>query len=149
MNSTEVRRELVDALTLDLVGPTNAHAFAAELLPESPSRWYLAGFLVPADAPIEQRADETAVDEIDSGADTDGVDDGAEPSPIQDVELGMEVLGNLHDGAEAATRLMPLVKHYRDWIQAQRTKAAALSGRQLDTANDLMVDGAYAATRIE
>ena len=58
MTSTTVRQEMVEALRLDLVGPGNDHIFANELLPESPSRWYLAGFLVPADAPVEQRSDE-------------------------------------------------------------------------------------------
>ena len=38
MNSVEVRTELIEALRLDLVGPDNRHAFANELLPESPSR---------------------------------------------------------------------------------------------------------------
>jgi hypothetical protein len=47
MNSPAVRSELVEALKLDLVGPDNDHAFAHELLPDAPLRWYLSGFLVP------------------------------------------------------------------------------------------------------
>ena len=53
MNSTSVRKELVEALKLDLIGPGNDHAFAHELLPDAPSRWHLYGFLVPAEAPVE------------------------------------------------------------------------------------------------
>ena len=52
MNSIDVRTKLVEALRLDLVGPGNDHAFVRELLPESPSRWYLTGFLVPVAAPV-------------------------------------------------------------------------------------------------
>ena len=35
-----VRTELVEALRLDLVGPSNNHPFAHELMHEPPSRWY-------------------------------------------------------------------------------------------------------------
>ena len=38
-SSVEVRNALVDTLRLDLIGPSNAHAFAAELLPEPPKRY--------------------------------------------------------------------------------------------------------------
>ena len=79
VTSSNVRSELVSALHLDLVGPGNDHAFASELLPESPSRWYLTGFLVPTEAPLEQRTDVTATDEIDSGGEDDGADDGGAP----------------------------------------------------------------------
>jgi len=39
--SEQIRARLVESLRLDLVGPTNDHAFATELLPASPRRWYL------------------------------------------------------------------------------------------------------------
>lgn len=77
--SCDVRAELVEALRLALVGQDNAHAFAHELLPDPPTRWYLTGFLVPADAPLEQRRDETSADEIDSGSNVGGTDDAAPP----------------------------------------------------------------------
>src|SRR5882724_5201451 len=76
--SESVRNELVEALRLDLVGPSNDHAFANELLREWPTRWYLTGFLVPSDAPADQRVDETVNDEIDAGI-KDGRDDDAPP----------------------------------------------------------------------
>lgn len=79
MTSPEVREKLVEALQLDLVGPTNDHAFANELLPALPTRWYLTGFLVPSKAPIEQREDETSNEEITSGEDTAGSDDALSP----------------------------------------------------------------------
>jgi hypothetical protein len=42
------------------------------------------------------------------------------PSEI-DVELGMEALGQLRNGAEAREKLTPLVQYYRAWIGDQRT----------------------------
>lgn len=74
-DSKNVRAELIQALRLDLVGPDNSHAFAQELLPEAPSRWYLTGFLVPTGAPINQRTDETATEEIDAPTAGEGIDD--------------------------------------------------------------------------
>ena len=77
-SSVTVRAELCEALRLDLVGPDNNHAFARELLPEAPSRWYLTGFLVPRYAPEDQRVDAQADDELDAGGDADG-DDASPP----------------------------------------------------------------------
>ena len=79
MDSVEVRQQLLQTLRVDLVGPDNDHAFANELLPESPTRWYLTGFLVPTDAPITQKFDETSAEEIDSPAEPGGIDDDADP----------------------------------------------------------------------
>lgn len=77
-SSVDVRRKMVDTLRLDLIGPHNDHAFARELLPETPTRWYLTGFLVPSGAPIAQRFDETSTEEIDSATDSRGLDDDSE-----------------------------------------------------------------------
>ncbi len=65
VTSESVRRELADALRIDLVGPNNDHAFARELVPEPPSRWYLTGFLVPSGASLERRSDPTSQEELD------------------------------------------------------------------------------------
>ena len=53
----EVRERLVEALELDLVGPPAGHDLAEERLPGwvRPSTWYLTGFLMPVDAPAEER----------------------------------------------------------------------------------------------
>jgi hypothetical protein len=78
MTSVDVRRSLVDALKLDLVGPENGTDLEAEVLSQAPSRWYLTGFLVPLEADEDQKSDETAQDEIDSAS---GADDDAAPEP--------------------------------------------------------------------
>ena len=78
--SAEVREEIVQALGLDLIGPRAGHPLADERLPGwvRPSNWYLAGFLVPRGAPVEQRGD-ADVDEESEVAETAGLgDDSAE-----------------------------------------------------------------------
>ena len=77
--SEQIRARLVEALRLDLVGPTSDHAFANELLPESPRRWYLTGYLAPTTLPSEKKTEDDGVeDEIDSPAEQPASDDGAE-----------------------------------------------------------------------
>ena len=64
--SAEVRSRLIYALQLDLIGPTPDDAiYAEETLDQAPSKWYLTGFLVPYEAPIEQRSDDTGNEELD------------------------------------------------------------------------------------
>ena len=75
LKSVEVRGKLVDALRLDLVGPSDSLGDAKEALPQSPSRWYLTGFLVPLDAAPEDKSDETANDELDDAGEPGGGDD--------------------------------------------------------------------------
>jgi hypothetical protein len=83
MTSVQVRQELVDALRLDLVGPdpTRNLGIPDEILPQSPSRWYLTGFLVPLEAGESQRAEETSTDELDEVSDAHGTDDATPPEP--------------------------------------------------------------------
>ncbi len=80
MTSAQVRNKLVDALKLDLVGPEAELGDLAEVLPQSPSRWYLSGFLAPLDAPAEQRTDADADDDLDSAGEP-GTDDDDAPEP--------------------------------------------------------------------
>jgi hypothetical protein len=81
MNSVDVRGKLVDALGLDLVGPDRGSELLAEILPQSPSRWYLTGFLVPIDAGEDQKIDETGTEELDELGDAGGTDDANTPEP--------------------------------------------------------------------
>jgi hypothetical protein len=75
----EVRQELVDALQLDLVGPTGPLGNPKELLTQTPSRWYLTGFLVPTDADEQQRSDPTSSDEMDQTPAVANVDENETP----------------------------------------------------------------------
>src|SRR5262249_20658825 len=81
MHSIEVRRELVHALGLDLIGPDSASPLLNEILPQAPSRWYLTGFLAPIDAPEPQKVDESAAEGMDELSDADGTDDAITPEP--------------------------------------------------------------------
>ncbi len=80
-----VRSRILDALQLDLVGPRHGEpgheAYAEEILPVAPSKWYLAGFLVPYEAPAEQRSDDDGDDSLDQvERPVDGDDDNAPES---------------------------------------------------------------------
>jgi hypothetical protein len=74
-----VRAQLVRALRLDLVGPGPGDEMETELLRQSPSRWYLTGFLVPLGAADVQRVDVTVTEEVDAPGVSGGVDDELPP----------------------------------------------------------------------
>jgi hypothetical protein len=105
-----VRAHLVEALGADLVGPTDPRQ-PEEILPRSPSRWYLTGFLAPASRRVATMADEdksttddAATDESPAGPDgTKG--EAEEPKPkrrmLFPASLGLSVL--LPAGTEAVT----------------------------------------------
>ena len=61
----------------------------------------------------------------------------------------MDELGDLKDGDAAAAALLPLTRHYRDWIAGQRTAIGTLSPRRRETAEELLRLAAIAADRIE
>ena len=81
--SADVRAAITCTLRRDLIGPGLADEdIAHEILPTRPSRWYLTGYLVPAQAPPEQRtATGAAEGELDggNGEGSDGLDDADEP----------------------------------------------------------------------
>ena len=68
-DAAAVRSRILDAMRLDLVGPRPGEpghdAYADEVLPVAPSNWYLTGFLVPYEAPPEQRSDDDGDDALD------------------------------------------------------------------------------------
>jgi helicase-like protein len=80
MTAAEVRSKLLEALKLDLVGPEQQLGDPVEVLPQSPSRWYLTGFLAPLDAAPEQRGNIDADEEL-SAAGEAGLDDDITPEP--------------------------------------------------------------------
>src|SRR5579864_5549887 len=78
-SAVEIRDDLVRILRLDLVGPEPGGKHETEALETPPSRWYLTGFLAPRGAAPEQKADETAREEISLGAEGGGKDDDEPP----------------------------------------------------------------------
>ena len=72
-----------------------------------------------------------------------------EPSPVKDVEFGMEALGALADAAAAKRALEPLVGAYRAWIGGQRQAAETCPGRRREVADELVNRAAGAANRIQ
>lgn len=68
---------------------------------------------------------------------------------VPGVELSMEQLGELADGAAAEAALRPLVGQYRKWIEERRTDIATLQGTRRETAEQLLRFANIAADRIE
>jgi len=68
---------------------------------------------------------------------------------VPGVELSMEKLGMLPDGAAARAALCPLVDEYRDWIKARRGEVATLRNERRETADGLLHFADFAAGRIE
>ena len=74
-NSVDIRAHIVDVFRRDLIGPGPQDAdLANERLNESPARWYLAGFLAPAEDPLA----------------LDGDDDENDPSAQEEMEIDVE-----------------------------------------------------------
>ena len=73
--SAEIRAHIVDVFRRDLIGPGEQDAdLATERLNESPSRWYLTGFLAPAEDALG----------------LDGVDDESDPAAQEEMEIEVE-----------------------------------------------------------
>lgn len=86
--SIDVRATLVDALQLDLIGPTGPLGNHNEVLSQSPLRWFLTGLLVPTDADKNQRIAPTASDELDQEAEPAGVNDDETRFALRGLEVG-------------------------------------------------------------
>ncbi len=64
--SAQVRNRLVEALQLDLIGPTSDDdKYATEKLTQAPSKWYLTGFLAPLGAKLEQKSDDSGDENLE------------------------------------------------------------------------------------
>jgi hypothetical protein len=86
VRSLDMRSAIVTAFSRDLVGPGPQDAdLANERLSENPSRWYLTGFLAPADDPLTQ-----------SGPDQD------EENPSTQEEMEIDVEEPADEGAGGA-----------------------------------------------
>lgn len=125
MTSLQIRSSLVDALQIDLIGPTGPLGNHNEVLPQTPSRWYLTGFLVPTDADEGQRCDPTSNDELDQAAEPAGIDDDDSPEKpaarrsYLPSSMGVSVLvpATLHD-VEAVVR-------YGEYLRVELSEGAS------------------------
>ncbi len=80
ITSAQVRQKLVEALQLDLVGPTPDDSnYATEILNQAPSKWYLTGFLAPLGAPLDLKCDDTVNEELDQSTESKLGDDNLLP----------------------------------------------------------------------
>jgi hypothetical protein len=101
-SSRDVRAQLIDTLRLDLIGPrsgeTGDERYAEEQLPLAPSKWYLTGFLVPYETPLDERGDADGSDVLDVVGRKVEADDDAAPEasaasrPIFPASMGLSVL---------------------------------------------------------
>ncbi len=123
MKSVEVRQQLVEALRLDLIGPDPVRNLGTpdEVLPQWPSRWYLSGFLVPPDAPEEQRAEEGSDDDLDEMSEAGGADDATTPEPAAARRAYMPSSIGLSVLVSTATRRLEVTVRWGDY------KASAVS----------------------
>ena len=73
--SLAVRERLVEALNLDLIGPSANHELAAERLPGwvRPSNWYLTGFLIPSGTKLSHSADVDEEDDMEEVSESGGL----------------------------------------------------------------------------
>lgn len=117
MKSVEVRQQLVEALRLDLIGPDLARNLGTpdEVLPQWPSRWYLSGFLVPLDAPEEQRAEEGSDDDLDEMSEAGGADDATTPEPAAARRAYMPSSIGLSVLVSASTRQLAVTVRWGDY----------------------------------
>lgn len=70
------------------------------------------------------------------------------PSDIQDVELSMENLADIVDGADAAAKLSELPAQYKTWIADQKVCLETLTPRRKEVAVELLSRADFAAKRI-
>ncbi|MCY2987320.1 MAG: hypothetical protein NTY19_05570 [Planctomycetota bacterium] len=139
MNPVEVRSQLVDALRLDLVGPDAVRSLGVpdEVLPQPPSRWYLTGFLVPLEAGVSQRAEETSVDEMDQAGERGGTDDDATPEPtparlaFMPSSLGLSFL------VRPETKRLEIIIRWGDYVPL-----SAVSGQLTDLSSETRTEAA-------
>jgi hypothetical protein len=106
-SSLQIRSALVETLKLDLVGPRNDHPFSHELLPQSPQRWYLTGYLIPRSADEQSRSagDDELDLEVATGASGDDNEEGEQQAQVSHLpsSMGLSVLIGPETGQLLAT----------------------------------------------
>lgn len=123
MDPVDVRDRLVDVIREDLVGP----AAPDEVLPLTPSRFYLTGFLVPFEGGEQLRFDPESDDDLSeagagAGADADeggAADEASKRKVLLPASLGISVL--VPDGV----RSLEVQASWGDYIRDEDANATA------------------------
>jgi len=72
-----------------------------------------------------------------------------EAATIPGVEISMDALATLKDGADAKDKLGPLVAEYRKWIKAEADQIPKTPAKRYETGQELVNRANVAASRIE
>lgn len=124
-NSVDIRAHIVDVFRRDLIGPGPQDAdFVSERLNESPARWYLAGFIAPAEDALA----------------LDGDDDENDPSAREELEIDVEEPDAVGAGGAATDNEEPEAPQRASALSAvvRWTDGVARSGRDVDRSTRLM-----------
>lgn len=71
------------------------------------------------------------------------------PADLPNVELSMDALAQIADGADAKTKLSPFVTQYQTWIAQQRASMPKSPARRKETGDELLKRAQVAANRIQ
>jgi|SRR5271166_421377 len=105
-SSIDIRTKMVSTLRRDLIGPGLEDTdLEREVLPARPSRWYLTGFLVPVQAPTDQRTTAASTEgALDSGEGADGLDGGRQEVRLCAGRIGL--IGMASERRKVADQLL-------------------------------------------
>ena len=128
-DSAAVRDYLIDALRLDLIGPgPTDETLQAERLPSAPSRWYLTGFLAPAGAPDDQKAQDAEEEPDIPGEPAEAGDDGGAPERGTGKRVRLPSSMGLSVLADASTTRFDVALSWGDYAPEQDALPAEQSG---------------------
>lgn len=129
-DSPAVRDHLVEALGLDLIGPSSGHELVAERLPGwiRPSNWYLTGFLIPSGTPAADRADVDEDDDLDAVPEVHGLaEESSEERKAAKKGFFPSSMGLSFLVAEATNTLAVTVR----WGDYERAEAGGADGKTI------------------
>ncbi|WP_437879073.1 DISARM system helicase DrmA [Sorangium sp. So ce513] len=113
MDPVDVRDRLVDVLREDLIGPTEPE----EALQESPSRWYLTGFLVPFEGGEAARSDPEADDELEAPGDSGDEEDATQPEEVSKRKVLLPASIGISVLLPPGTRTIDVTAHWGDYVR--------------------------------
>ncbi len=106
---------------------------------------YAVGHNVATEAVCEERVCRTIRTQWIPEAEVERV----APAAIPGVELSMDALGQLQSGSDANSKLSPLVREYRRWIDGQAGNVPGTPASRAETGQELLQRARVAADRIQ